>query len=170
MSNREHAQSFILPLTVAVIVPLIIIFLTNDWEFSWHLPNPFVLVLVFSGTALVAMGVGLLYMTIKLFATAGKGTLAPWSPTQRLVIRGPYCYVRNPMISGVLLLLLGESILFTSFALFLWFVLFLVGNHIYFIKSEEPGLVTRFGEDFRRYCENVPRWIPRTKPWNPAED
>jgi protein-S-isoprenylcysteine O-methyltransferase Ste14 len=170
MSKREHAQSFMLPITVAIIVPLVIFFLTNDWEFSWHLPSPYLLALVFLGAALAIVGVALMYTTIKLFASIGQGTLAPWNPTQRLVVQGPYRYVRNPMISGVLLVLLGESILFTSLALFLWFVFFLVGNHIYFIKWEEPGLAARFGEDFQRYCENVPRWIPRTTPWNPVSD
>ncbi|MFX1416476.1 MAG: methyltransferase family protein [Promethearchaeota archaeon] len=170
MSKRGHAQSFLLPITVAIIVPVVIVSLTNDWEFSWHLPSPYHLALLLLGAPLVVVGIALLYATIKLFASVGQGTLAPWKPTQHLVVQGPYRYVRNPMISGVLLVLLGESILFTSFPIFLWFVFFLVGNHIYFIKSEEPGLAARFGEGFRRYCENVPRWIPRKNPWNPERD
>ena len=159
-----------LPILVAIIVPLIILFLTNDWEFSSHLQGPFFLAFVISGAASVIAGIGLMYMTISLFASVGQGTLAPWSPTQRLVVQGPYRYVRNPMISGVLLVLLGESILLTSLVLFLWFAFFFVGNHFYFIRWEEPSLVARFGEDFKRYCENVPRWIPRTTPWIPPID
>lgn len=159
-----------LPILVAIIVPLIILFLTNDWEFSSLLQGPFFLAFVVSGAASVIAGIGLMYMTISLFASVGQGTLAPWSPIQRLVVQGPYRYVRNPMISGVLLVLLGESILLTSLVLFLWFAFFFVGNHFYFIRWEEPSLVARFGEDFKRYCENVPRWIPRTTPWIPPID
>ncbi|MHA2378950.1 MAG: methyltransferase family protein [Candidatus Thorarchaeota archaeon] len=170
MSKGVHAQSFMLPITVAIMVPLVILFLTEDWEFSWRLLGPYLLPAVLLGVAPVIAGIALMYTTINLFASVGKGTLAPWNPTQRLVVLGPYRYVRNPMISGVLLVLLGESILFTSFGVFLWFLFLLVGNHIYFVRSEEPGLVKRFGEPFLRYCENVPRWIPRTTPWDPAND
>ncbi len=159
-----------LPITVTAIIPLVIIFLTNDWEFSWHLARLHFMTLVLWGVPLIFLGAALLYTTIKLFASVGEGTLAPWNPTQRLVVQGPYRYVRNPMISGVLLVLLGEAILLTSFPLFVWFVFFLVGNHIYFIRWEEPGLAARFGADFRRYSENVPRWIPRTNPWSPTSD
>ena len=60
--------------------------------------------------------------TIRLFVTVGKGTLAPWEPPQRLVVQGVYRHVRNPMISGVLCVLLGESVLTASLPLFRWFL------------------------------------------------
>lgn len=40
-------------------------------------------------------------------------------------------------------------------------------NHFYFIFHKEPGLAKRFGEEYEEYCRNVPRWIPRWKPWQP---
>ncbi|MFW9959314.1 MAG: hypothetical protein ACFFCT_14700, partial [Candidatus Odinarchaeota archaeon] len=52
-----------------------------------------------------------------------------------------------------------------SLSIFAWFVLSLIGNHIYFIMSEEPGLLARFGNEYRLYMANVPRWIPRRTPW-----
>jgi protein-S-isoprenylcysteine O-methyltransferase Ste14 len=61
-------------------------------------------------------------------------------------------------------LVLGESILFTSLTILVLFVFFWALNHIYFIFSEEPGLLARFGEDLRVYKENVPRWISRSEP------
>ncbi len=64
--------------------------------------------------------------TIRLFVTVGKGTLAPWEPTQRLVVQGIYRHVRNPMISGVILVLLGESVLTASLPLFWWFLVVVV--------------------------------------------
>jgi protein-S-isoprenylcysteine O-methyltransferase Ste14 len=102
---------------------------------------------------------------IRLFATVGKGTLAPWEPPQRPVVRGLYRHVRNPMISGVLFVLLGESVLTASMPLFRWFLIFVVINAIYIPLLEEPMLVNRFGDDYMTYKRNVPRWIPRLTPW-----
>jgi protein-S-isoprenylcysteine O-methyltransferase Ste14 len=102
-----------------------------------------------------------------MFSRIGEGTLAPWAPTKHIVVTGLYRHVRNPMISGVLIALLGEAILFSSFSIFLWFILASIVNHVYFIKSEEPGLLARFGDEYRVYWENVPRWIPRRTPWYP---
>jgi protein-S-isoprenylcysteine O-methyltransferase Ste14 len=106
-----------------------------------------------------------MYRTITLFASVGRGTLAPWDPTRRLVVRGPYRHVRNPMISGVLSILLGEAALLGSFPLLAWFGVFFAANAIYMPLVEEPGLERRFGDDYRTYKRNVPRWVPRRKPW-----
>ena len=97
----------------------------------------------------------------------GEGTLAPWMPTKKLVISGLYRYVRNPMILGVLLVLWGESILFCSYRIAIWLVVFFIINHLYFSLFEEPGLIKRFGREYVEYKKNVRRWIPRLKPWYP---
>lgn len=165
MSRRAHAQSFMLPVTVTILVPLVILLL-NDWTMSWFLEIPLNYLTTMTSIIIVIGGLYLLTSTIKMFATIGQGTLAPWSPTQKLVVHGVYRYVRNPMITGILLILLGESIFFGSLEIFVWFVFFFVGNHVYFIKSEEPGLVARFGDEYLHYAKNVPRWIPRRTPWD----
>jgi protein-S-isoprenylcysteine O-methyltransferase Ste14 len=109
--------------------------------------------------------------TNMLFATIGKGTLAPWTPTRKLVVRGVYRHVRNPMISGVFCILLGEALLFGSPNLFTWFMIFVLINITYIPLFEEPGLEKRFGQDYLIYKKNVPRWIPRRKPWEaPASE
>ena len=102
---------------------------------------------------------------MSLFARVGQGTLAPWDPTRSLVSQGPYRHMRNPMISGVALMLVGQALFWRSIPLGIWALAFILINHIYFVFSEEPGLERRFGESYRRYNENVPRWIPRKKPW-----
>jgi protein-S-isoprenylcysteine O-methyltransferase Ste14 len=122
-------------------------------------------ILPIMGVICVILGLLLMVATIRLFVTIGKGTLAPWEPPQKLVVRGVYRYVRNPMISGVLLVLLGESLLTASLPLFSLFIVFLVVNSVYIPLSEEPGLVKRFGEEYLTYKRNVPRWIPRLTPW-----
>jgi protein-S-isoprenylcysteine O-methyltransferase Ste14 len=120
------------------------------------------------GAALIALGVGLMAQTIALFASVGHGTLAPWDPTSRLVVRGPYRRVRNPMISGVLCIRMGEALLFGSTALLAWWALFLAVNAVWFPLVEEPGLRRRFGADYEAYRAAVPRWLPRLRPWTPG--
>jgi protein-S-isoprenylcysteine O-methyltransferase Ste14 len=116
---------------------------------------------------LIFLGLIFLIYTNKSFLEIGRGTLAPWDPPKKLVVEGAYRYVRNPMISSVLMIVLGESLIFSSIELFLLFILFFIVNHIYFVYSEEPGLIRRFGNDYIEYKQNVPRWIPRLKPWEP---
>jgi protein-S-isoprenylcysteine O-methyltransferase Ste14 len=121
------------------------------------------------GMILVTIGLIILTVTISMLIRIGKGTLAPWSPTRKLVVTGIYSYVRNPMISGVTTALLGESLIFHSTAIFVWYILFFIINTMYFVLMEEPGLIRRFGDEYIEYTRNVPRWIPRLKPWKPTE-
>jgi protein-S-isoprenylcysteine O-methyltransferase Ste14 len=71
------------------------------------------------------------------------------------------------MIMGVITIQVGEAILFASRGIAYLAILFFVINHIYFIFYEEPGLENRFGTEYFEYKKNVPRWIPRLKPWQP---
>jgi protein-S-isoprenylcysteine O-methyltransferase Ste14 len=118
-----------------------------------------------AGVVAFAIGFALFAWCVSLFARVGQGTLAPWDPTQRLVAVGPYRHVRNPMISGVLLMLIGQALLWRSGVLAVWAGAFLLINHTYFLLSEEPGMQRRFGESYRVYRSHVPRWIPRLTPW-----
>jgi protein-S-isoprenylcysteine O-methyltransferase Ste14 len=117
------------------------------------------------GSALIVAGLALVWWTVTLFVTQGRGTLAPWDPTSRLVVRGPYLHVRNPMISGVAVMLGGEALLFGSWALAIMLAIFAAANAIYFPLVEEPGLSRRFGSDYEEYRRHVPRWVPRLRPW-----
>jgi len=89
--------------------------------------------------------------TVKLFMKFGDGTPAPWDPPRKLVIRGPYRHVRNPMITGVLLMLLAEAMLLQSWPIALWMAVFFIGNAVYFPLVEEKGLEKRFAHDYRLY-------------------
>ncbi len=135
---------------------------------SFHLWQSFPvtrLILLIIGVICICLGLFLMIATIRLFAMVGKGTLAPWEPPKRLVVRGVYRQVRNPMISGVLFVLLGESLITASLPIFFWFLIFAVINAIYIPLLEEPMLVRRFGDDYGVYKRNVPRWIPRRTQW-----
>ncbi|MGY5852165.1 MAG: isoprenylcysteine carboxylmethyltransferase family protein [Candidatus Thorarchaeota archaeon] len=170
MSRKQHVFAILaLPTMVTIIIPILLVYMTQPLIIGWLLSYPFNLLPTTAGLVVAIVGLITLIQTNRHFASTGEGTLAPWAPTSKLVVHGVYLYVRNPMILGVLMILLGESIFIGSYAIFLWFLFFAIGNHMYFIKSEEPGLIARFGDDYLRYLENVPRWIPRRTPWNPHE-
>jgi protein-S-isoprenylcysteine O-methyltransferase Ste14 len=147
----------LLPGVVTLLIPALIV--SGD-EITWW---PLGLL----GAVLMALGLVLIAQTVALFATVGDGTLAPWDPTARLVVRGPYRRVRNPMISGVLCVLLGEALVFGSLALLAWWAVVFAINAVYFPLVEEPGLQQRFGADYEAYRAAVPRWLPRLRPWAP---
>ena len=148
---RHLAAVLILPGTVTVLIPALLL---ADAEVA---PWP----LAAAGSVLLAAGVAMIAWTVALFAGVGRGTLAPWDPPERLVIRGPYRYVRNPMISGVLTVLLGEAALFGSWAVLGWWATVFAINAVYFVAFEEPDLRDRFGVEYETYASSVPRWIPR---------
>jgi len=114
--------------------------------------------------ALVAGGV-LAYACVRRFGAEGEGTLAPWDPPTNLVVVGPYAYVRNPMISGVLLILVGEALGLRSLPHLEWAGIFFVMNALYIPLIEESGLRARFGAEYEEYARAVPRLIPRPTPW-----
>ena len=115
------------------------------------------------GVLLFAAGFGLFGGCVRLFVRVGRGTLAPWDPTRHLVGSGPYRFVRNPMITGVGLMLAGQALFWGSWLMGAWACVFVLINHLYLVLPEEPGLERRFGENYRTYKANVPRWIPRIK-------
>jgi len=163
---RFLAALLILPGTVLIVVPGAILWLTRGGAWAADAPGPgdgrFWLALVLLGA-----GLALAAWTSGLFLSRGQGTPAPWDPPQRLVVRGPYRHVRNPMITAVLLLLLAEALWFRSWPIAVWFAVFCAGNAVYFPLVEEPGLERRFGAAYQAYKAAVPRWIPRLRPWSP---
>lgn len=160
MSVWRHLRAIgLLPVTMTIVVPGLILWRTGAGLAPWLLAT--------LGAALMGIGLALVTWTVSLFARIGKGTLAPWDPTSRLVVVGPYRHVRNPMISGVLTVLLGEAALFGSLPLLVWFGAVFALNAVYFPLVEEPGLRERFGEGYDAYRANVPRWLPRLRPWEP---
>jgi protein-S-isoprenylcysteine O-methyltransferase Ste14 len=121
-----------------------------------------------AGLLLLALGLFLFASSLRRFAGEGEGTLAPWDPPRRLVVRGPYRHVRNPMISGVLFILFGEALILLSRPHLIWALIFLGMNFLVIPLFEEPGLRRRFGESYIEYCRHVPRLFPRLRPWEPA--
>lgn len=151
----------VLPGTAVVLIPGLLL-----WQYG--LEPPAVGDLRFwLAKPLIPGGLVLAGWTTALFFIHGKGTPAPWHPPKHLVIRGPYKYVRNPMLSAVLMLIAAEALLFNSSPIGLWAAVFFVLNTVYFIYVEEPGLEHRFGDQYRLYKAHVKRWLPRLSAWNP---
>ena len=161
---RQVRAIGLLPGIGAGVVPGVIL-AVGGTDVGWGLDGAWRALPVAAGAALLAAGLALMYWTISLLARIGEGTLAPWDPTRKLVIAGPYRYVRNPMITGVLLALLGEAALFGSWGILVWAALFLAINAVWFPFVEEPGLRRRFGEEYEEYRRHVPRWVPHASPW-----
>ena len=158
-SLLKHLRDIILlPFMVTVVIPYL---LYNGNQTL--LPDNFIL--KSAGIIFYCAGLSLFLWTNYLFKTFGKGTLAPWSVKQHLVIRGPYKYCRNPMITGVLFILIGETLFLHSTNILIWTCIFFTIHIFYFAFKEEPDLYKRFGEEYKLYKENVPRWIPRLTPY-----
>lgn len=167
----KHLQAvLLLPVMATVVVPYLLSLIPHTGKFGVAEPSLEMRMLTnYGGFVAVYLG-GLLFVgTIWLFVRYGRGTLAPWDPTEKLVVRGIYKRVRNPMITGVSLILVGETLFSGSFYHLAWTLLFIVANAVYIPRWEEPGLEKRFGEDYLEYKRNVPRWRPLLRPWEPEE-
>lgn len=97
---------------------------------------------------------------IVTFVRVGRGTPAPFDPPRRLVIQGPYRFVRNPMYIGGGLALGGAALFYLSAALLLYSGLFLLASHLFVVFYEERALRRNFGPEYEAYCHRVRRWWP----------
>lgn len=165
---RQVRAIVLLPGNVTVAVPAMILVFGDGPDLGWGLGGPAAVPIGLLGVALIGAGFAIWLWTVRLFSRVGKGTLAPWDPTSKLVVEGPYRHMRNPMITAVATFLVGEAVLFGSPAIFAWAGLFVAVNFAWFLFGEEPGLERRFGDEYRAYKRSVPRWIPRRSPWRPG--
>jgi protein-S-isoprenylcysteine O-methyltransferase Ste14 len=114
-----------------------------------------------AGLIVTALGAALAVWCILSFAVLGRGTPAPFDPPRRLVVRGPYRFVRNPMYLGASLALAGAALFLQSLALLAYAAGFLLITHVFVVVYEEPALKRTFGDDYETYQRRVPRWLPR---------
>jgi protein-S-isoprenylcysteine O-methyltransferase Ste14 len=96
-----------------------------------------------------------------LFISRGRGTPDPKNPPQVLVQEGPFKYTRNPLVISGLLVLAGAGLLARSLLLLLYVPVFASVLHLVHVRTEEPELVERFGQEYLDYQQRVPRWLPR---------
>jgi len=113
-----------------------------------------------AGMVIGTVGAALVLWCIYTFATIGKGTPAPFDPPRRLVIQGPYRFVRNPIYIGAGLALAGAALFYESLSLLGYAGIFFIATHFLVVWYEEPTLQRTFGQDYEVYCRHVRRWWP----------
>lgn len=117
------------------------------------------------GIVVLAIGALGLLWCVRDFYVSGKGTLAPWDPPRNLVVVGLYRHVRNPMYLGVLVLVAGWALVKCSPVVAVYTAALAAGFHLRVLLHEEPWLSRQFSSEWASYAAAVPRWIPRTTPW-----
>ena len=146
---RAFAAFLILPGTVAFLVP-------------WLLRppgSPFRA----EGVVLLAPGLALLLACVAEFYRAA-GTLAPWSPPERLVTTGPYRASRNPMYVAVLLVIGGWALAWRTTPIGVYALVVAIAFHVRVVAFEEPFQARTWGGEWSAYRASVPRWIGRVRP------
>ncbi len=150
----------ILPFNVLVSVPAIILYFSTFRLINLSQPVALVVMAI-----LFFCGFYLIISTMRLFSSVKFGSPASWNPINKLIVTGPYAYVRNPMLIGVFFVLGGECLLFQSMVLSGYLVFFVLINALYFPLVEEKELSARYGKVYDIYKANVPRFFPRLTPW-----
>jgi protein-S-isoprenylcysteine O-methyltransferase Ste14 len=122
------------------------------------------------GALLLIVALVTVIQALVRFVTEGRGTPLPLAAPDRLVVGGPYRYVRNPMYLTLLAALIGQGLVLWQRILFLYAALVWLVVAAFVRWYEEPTLSRRFGADYTAYRRAVPAWRPRLHPWNPGEN
>jgi protein-S-isoprenylcysteine O-methyltransferase Ste14 len=113
-----------------------------------------------TGAIITTIGGVIALWCVYTFATIGKGTPAPFDPPRRLVTRGPYQFVRNPMYIGADLALIGAALFYESLSLLGYVSILFLATHSFIVLYEETTLRQTFGDEYEEYCREVNRWLP----------
>jgi len=111
------------------------------------------------GQFLVLAGIIVLADCFRVIKKFGEGTPVPVEPPKRLVTEGLFQFTRNPMYLALFAIILGEAFFLGHLLLFIYFLLLAFLFNLYVVKIEEPELRKRFGKEYEKYCQKVPRWL-----------
>src|SRR5215218_9685910 len=150
---RNLFFTFLQPGIVAGLIPYWLLGSPNTASFKNSLTS-FQYIALFTFVA----GVTILFYCISMFAVKGKGTLSPADPTKKLVVSGLYRFSRNPMYIGVMLMLIGEAVFFSSISVWIYAALVFIAFNLFIILHEEPRLTSDFGTEYQHYLKTVRRW------------
>jgi protein-S-isoprenylcysteine O-methyltransferase Ste14 len=148
------------PGTVVGLIPWLI----THWQLAGSTPLWRAAQIV--GALLIVAGLIPVVHAFVQFTKAG-GTPMPLAPTQRLVVTGSNRYVRNPMYLGLLVVILGQALLFGSLWLLGYAALLWIITASFVCGYEEPTLAREYGSEYEEYRRNVRAWLPRWRPWTP---
>jgi protein-S-isoprenylcysteine O-methyltransferase Ste14 len=110
------------------------------------------------GLIFVVAGFALAFLAARRFRLTGTSVI-PGEPASALVTVGVYRVTRNPMYIGFILLYFGLSIVLTSVWILLLLIPVVLVLHRGVVLREEAYLARKFGDDYTRYAERVPRWL-----------
>ena len=116
-----------------------------------------------TGSLLITVGTLLILFSSYYLARRGMGTPFPLDPPLRMVVAGPYAYIQHPMVLGLTVILLGQTLCYQSAYLLLYSLFSFFLALLFVLYIEEPELKGRFGEDYTAYWAAVPRWIPTNR-------
>jgi protein-S-isoprenylcysteine O-methyltransferase Ste14 len=142
-----------------LVIPWGLLSLETVWGFPRD-PSPS---LHYAAIILGTVGFALQLWCIALFQRIGQGTPSPLSPPRELVTEGPYAWVRNPLNTGEVLVLLALAAWFGSPLLFFYALGAWLAFHSFIVLSEEPKHLQRFGDQYVEYKATVNRWIPKLR-------
>jgi protein-S-isoprenylcysteine O-methyltransferase Ste14 len=115
------------------------------------------------GIPLMLAGVPLTVYCAIAVLTPGASRPAPYDAGGSFTVAGPYLFVRNPFMLGILLTLWGEALLMSRISMFAYALIISWAVHFWVIFYEEPSLEQGLGDDYRRYRRAVPRWFPKVR-------
>jgi protein-S-isoprenylcysteine O-methyltransferase Ste14 len=151
---RTVVFTLLVPGTVTVWAPLLLLRSTGGLRLPPPGPR-------WVGAVAIIVGAACYLRCAWDFTFTGQGTPAPWDAPRQFVAQGLYRLTRNPMYVGVLLVLMGEVLLFASLPLLIYALLVMGCFHLFIVLYEEPKLRRQFGPDYDAYCRRVPRWLLR---------
>jgi protein-S-isoprenylcysteine O-methyltransferase Ste14 len=147
------------PGTVVGLIPWLI----TRWEIADSTPMWHIII----GVLLIVAGLIPPVHAFVQFVKAG-GTPMPIAPTQHLVVSGYNRYLRNPMYFGLLVVIIGQAMLFRSLGLVVYAAAASLVTASFVRWYEEPTLTREYGDEYLTYRRNVPAWWPRQRPWTPS--
>jgi protein-S-isoprenylcysteine O-methyltransferase Ste14 len=144
-----------------LVIPFLIIVVSSYIDQRFPLPEFYYgLVNLFIGLVFMVVGWLLANWTVKVQFSLGKGTPIPLLATQKLIVKGPYTYCRNPMALGTAFFYLGVAIWLGSISAVGLGLIYPAGILIYIKLIEEKELEDRFGSEYLAYKRNTPFLIP----------
>jgi|SRR5579872_3583935 len=144
--------TLLVPFTMAGVIPWLI----TRWQF-----RPALLGIEagrWVGAIMIAAGASWLLWAIAWFAHEG---VKPYPPIERVITTGPYAYSRNPMYGGVVMVMIGQGLLFGSRGGVIYGVCWLVAFLIFERTIDDPFIIKRMGKPYEEYVKSVPGWVPR---------
>ncbi len=145
------------------VIPAVLRFFELRWQVAITLPGaePFAVV---AGVVVLVLGSIVGLWSAAAMATTGGGTPLPAAMPNRLVVAGPYRFVRNPMAVGSIVQGIGVGLLLSSWIVVVYAVFGAVVWNVLVRPVEEADLEARFGEPYRRYRSALRCWVPSLRP------